>query len=188
MLRRWFGGADELSRIRYAYGFAVAAALVFGGYSIVSGACAVGRAWTAERVLEKHRTQSSSLSAEAKRLGNRDSRPLTPASTGVERFAVQMDAWANAHRVRMVSLTPEGTEESEVVVFEKTRVGRWASDRVNVRGQGQFEEVMDVLEEFSRRPAPLRLESFSLRSVDSGVTGTVEFNITVTVYRKSGET
>lgn len=178
-----------LNRIKSIYGCAVLAAVALGGYMAFTGAARFSQAVLVERAVDARKAESVLLLAQVKHALSPGTGLPKRGSAGVEAFAVQMAAWASAHNVSVESLSPEGVEGTQAVDFENTTLGQWATNKVSVRVGGQFDQVMNVLGELCTYTAPVRLESFSLQSVDGGATGVVEFQIMVTVYRrKSGAT
>jgi hypothetical protein len=188
IIKELFRRPGSLKHLNCVLGCVVAATIVLGGYAVLSGGAALKQAWTSERALRDRKAESMKLSAEAKRLRGWELLDTGRRPTGVEAFAVQMVSWAKERGVRIESLSPEGVETSETVVFENAPIGQWTIEQVSVRGQGQFERVMDVMEELCADTSPVSVKSFSLQALDGGRTGAVEFQVTVAVYRrKSGE-
>lgn len=176
-----------IDRIKYIYIFAIALAVVLGGYMLFVGVSSITVAANTERVLRSRRAESVQLSAQVKHVQTESPRFTSRRSTGVEAFAVQISAAARAHHVSIESFAPEGVEGTASVDFDNTALGEWATNKVNVKGRGQYDQVMNVIEGLCTYSTPLKLESLSLDSVDSGISGAVQFQITVTVYRrKSG--
>lgn len=183
MLHRFSGSVD---RIKYAFGCTVAAAAILGVYAIWTTVSATKQSLISEHALAARKAELVRLTSEAKSLQGSHSQRLTQSSTGVAPFAVQMATWARAHNVGIESLAPEGEPMTETVDFQNSTLGQWSVSRVNVRGQGQLEQVAQVLKELCEHGSPSRLESFSLQSLNNGSTGRIEFQIIVTVYQKKG--
>jgi hypothetical protein len=173
--------------IKYFYGCAVCASVLLVGYMVITGAARFAESVRTERLVEKRKAESVHLSVEVTHALSAETGLAELGPTGVEALAVQLAASAKAHSVSIESFTPQGTEGTTVLDFDKTKPDQWMTNKVNIRGRGQYAQVMRVLEDMCGSARPLMLESFSLQSVDSGTSGVVEFQIDVTVYqRKSG--
>ncbi len=176
-----------IDRIKYLYVSAIALAVVLGGYMLFVGVAGVTVAANTQRALQSRRAESTKLSVQIRSVQSGGSRVISRSSTGVEAFAVQLTAAARAHHVNIESFAPDGIETTASIDFGNTALGEWATNKVNVKGSGQYDQVMDLIEGMSAYSTPLKLESLSLDAVGSGISGAVQFQITVTVYRrKSG--
>ncbi len=106
------------------------------------------------------------------------------SKTGVlDSFAVTMSGWAKAGSINLTTLAPEGDPVSTDIEMSGEKLGTWNASRIKVKGTAPYSNVMAFLEDFRSVNAPVRLESFSIDSVDTGC-GEVSFELVVTVYEK----
>jgi hypothetical protein len=163
MFRRLIDFSQYLEQIKYVYGGAVFIAVALGGYMVLTTAAGFVEAARTERAVQSRRAEYLRLAAQSKHGLNREIVLRSRGESGVEAFAVQMASLARSHDVSIESLSPEGGEGSQDVVFNNASLGQWEVDLVTVRGRGQFDQVMAVLEALGSRAAPLRVESYSLQ-------------------------
>jgi hypothetical protein len=173
---------ENVERLRYAQLAATGVAVVICGYLVITSLIGVQGTWSAERMLRRAKTEAAGLSREAARERRLEAKLSPPSDSGVDRFAVQFAEWAANREIRVESFVPEGTPTPTEITLDGSRVGLWNANKVRVKGQGGYAELMSLLDEFRNPCMPVQLDSFSLQSACAGDKTLVSFDLVLTVY------
>ena len=141
--------------------------------------------WSAEQMLRRQKTEAANLSRQASTEAHLEARLPPPSIGGVDSFAVQLARWAAVRGVRVESFVPEGAPAATEITLDGSKLGVWNASKVRVKGQGDYAQLMSLLDEFRNRRMPIQLNSFALQSAQAGGKGVVSFDLVLTVYEKS---
>jgi hypothetical protein len=116
----------------------------------------------------------------------REAETRTPAiDGGLDAFVSQVAGWAKARGVSIASVSPDGTPLIVDAVSGGKPIGRWTANSVAVVGHGQFEQVMDLLNQFLITRMPVQLRSCTVQASEGGASGDVSFQFVFAVYEES---
>ncbi len=178
---------ENVDRARFVQ---MAVAVVAAGicmFVVVSTVLGIQRVQRTERELRDTVSQSRMLSCTSAALQRKAHRQAVLGRGGVDAFALQLSRWAHENRVDVESISPEGTPGTMEVALGETKLGKWNVNKVRVNGRGDFMAVMSMLQRMQDPQMPVQLESVLVQGVDSGINGTVSYNILCTVYEKKNE-
>jgi hypothetical protein len=179
---------ENVERVKYAQIGVVALTVAVCGYLAATALLSLRQVWGAQRALGQARMEFAALSRQASGEQRRERLQPPPSSGGVDSFAVQMSAWAKARGIYVESLVPEGTPVATEIDAEGTKLGTWNASKVRVKGNGDFHQIMSLLDEFRDTRLPARLESFALQSSQQPGKSVVDFDFVLTVYEKGNGT
>lgn len=175
---------ENVNRLRYArIGVAIISAGLCG-FLIVNTVLGLRDIWSAEADLKAGRSRIFQLASTLSNM-KREQRNLSPmGSTGVDSFAVSFASWAREQGVSIQSLVPEGAPSTSKIEFEDADLGDWDAAKIRVKGDADFDKFVGLLRKFRDPEMPVQLESFGLQS--GGGSGTISFELLLTVYEKKG--
>jgi hypothetical protein len=176
--------AENVRRAKYAQVVVAVLTLVLCGFMGIQCGIAMSRVSRAEQLLRKSKADAANLSRELSRQRETEARTALPSVDSLESFAVRFDEWARRERVRVDSFVPEGAPVASEIVVEGARLGLWSAFKVRVKGSGEYESVLRLLDNFRRPEVPAKLDSFALQAA-SGLSKTViNFDLLLTVYER----
>ena len=159
---------ENVKRAKYAQiGVVILSALICG-YLIVTTVLGMRDIWGAQEMLRRGKRESAELSRQSANDLRRESKYPATCNGGVDAFAVQFSAWANARNIHLDSFVPEGTPSPAQIKVDGSDLGLWNSSKVRVRGSGEYLQVMSLLDKFRCPNAPVQLESFSFQASRTG--------------------
>jgi len=179
--------SENLVRANYARIGMIVFTVVICGYLVVSTALSVREIVSADKALHAERKAVNRLQLDASGKRKRDASEPAPSVGGVESFALTFSQWAASYEARIESITPEGAPVPSDVSFGNVKLGTWNASRVRVQGKGNYDSFMSLVERLKSPGMPAKLESFSIETCDSRA-GTVNFDLVLTIYKKSGGT
>ena len=186
MLSPRFYTLENVDRVRYAQMVVIALVVIVCGYLAFNSVMSMREIWTADKSLRMAQAEWSRTSREMQQLKQAEVKMPSLSGGGVEFFAVQFSEWAVNRGLKVESLVPEGTPVASEINSGSNNLGTWNLSKIRVQGYGNFEKLMDLLEEFTKPQQPIKLESIALQSSENGG-GAVHFDLVLSVYEKKAE-
>ncbi len=104
---------------------------------------------------------------------------------GLDSFVSQVAVWAKERAVVIDTISPDGTYSVVDITSSGKQIGKWNSSKITILGHGQFEQVMDFLNQFLTTRMPVQLVTTSLQASETGTSGDVSFVFTFTLYEEN---
>ena len=187
MIRPSVYAPENLKRVKYAQVGLALVTLTICGYTAAVTLLGLRDVWRIEHSLRSAKSSSAELSrTEAREAKLEAHRPPTDTG-GIDSFAVRMSAWARARHVFIESVSPEGPPAPTEVTSGGMSLGTWNATKVRVKGHGEFQQLMVLLNEFRRTRSPVRIEAFKLQTAATPQRVLVSFELTLTVFEKQGK-
>jgi hypothetical protein len=158
--------------------------LAVSGYMAGTTVLSLHEVNQARRCLLTAKTESAELSRQAANERKAEAQRGSPEPRGIDAFAVSFSNWAQPRGVRVDSFTPEGAPAPTEVSFQGVKLGVWNANKIRVKGQGDYWQLVCLLREFETTRVPVRLESFELQSSQRAGGADVAFDLLLTVYEK----
>jgi hypothetical protein len=184
MLPSYLYSPENVHKSRYAHIGVALLAVVICGYVVLAMTFDLRGLQQSETSLGRLKAEATELARQSRDSMRGKSVMMVTRDGGVELFAMHLANWASARGVKIESLTPEGASSTVDVKNQDVSIGQWTSQSLRVQGCGQFEHVMELLEQLKDPLVPAEMQSFSLQALNNGMDGSVTFQILMTVYEK----
>jgi len=181
-----FYNPENARRIRNAQLGVAALSGIVCAYLVATTVMGMRDAWSVRSILRQEKTEVAALSRqEATERRQEAARPRVSAG-GVDAFAVLLSEWADARGIRIESVVPEGSPAVTQVKYDSTDLGTWTTSRVRVKGTGQYQRLMDLLDKFRRPGFPAQIASFALQAAGARGDDVIAFDLVFIVYKEKG--
>jgi hypothetical protein len=176
---------ENMRRVKLAQVAVIVLSVAVGGYIAVSTFLSMHEVWSAQQSLGAAKTESAELSRGVARQIKAEARLSPPETGGGDAFAVRFSQWARPRAIVIDSFTPEGAPIPSEIASGDAKLGSWNANKVRIKGDGDYWQVMSLLHEFEVTRMPVKIESFVLQSSQQAGRGTITFDLLLTVYEKA---
>ena len=178
---------ENMRRMKIAQMAVVVIAIGLSAYMAATSVLSMREVWSAHGSLREAKTEVAELSRQATNQRRNELKYARPEPGGVDSFAVRLSQWARPRNVHIESFAPEGPPMPGEINSDGVKLGAWNTNKVRVKGRGDYRQLMSLLREFEQTTAPVRLESFVLQPVNEAGKLRITFDLLLTVFEQAGE-
>lgn len=174
----------NVERAKYVQIVVLALAVGLSGYLLISTFSGVRQVWKTQKLLSAARMDSGTLSRKAADMKNEEKTRPQRYDGGVDVFALQLSRWAAEQKIRVEAVTPQGAPAASDITVDNISLGAWNAVKVRVEGQGDYFNVLRLLNRFRDPDMPIKLDAFSFQSASSQGNDDIRFDLQLTVYER----